>query len=127
MLISAWPVPEEHLDYDELVDVLAPVMKQDTVPTIQYMSAESYHWGVFSAPITTVAVFTINSRVSGTEAVRRIHLYIMEYTKSKGHRESGWNQNPTLPSGKLFILVAGWDCIEVLYFSMRTRRGDLIP
>ncbi|KAK0221918.1 hypothetical protein IW262DRAFT_1460193 [Armillaria fumosa] len=110
-IMIAWPDPEAALRSNEYNSVLRTVVRRNTLKKEYWMEADTYLWGVLSAPAVSFSVVKqrtgeskrlIESTASWSSSVRRC----------PGYRDHWFQSNILSEDGNEFIVMIGWDGIR---------------
>ncbi|KAK0464456.1 uncharacterized protein EV420DRAFT_1044198 [Desarmillaria tabescens] len=107
-IMIVWPDPEAALRTNDYNNALRMTVRRNTVRKEYWLEADTYLWGVLSAP--TVSFSVIKQRRSDSRRlVESTAAWSSSVRRCPGYRDHWFQSNILSEDGREFIVMIGWD------------------
>lgn len=107
----AWPDPEAALRSSDYSGVLRMAVARNTVKKEYWMEADTYLWGVLSAPVVSFSVVK-HRRGESRRLIESTALWSSSVRSCPGYRDHWFQSNILSEDGRELIVMIGWDGIR---------------
>ncbi|PBK74769.1 hypothetical protein ARMSODRAFT_950816 [Armillaria solidipes] len=110
-IMIAWPDPEAALRSNDYNSVLRMAVRRNTVKKEYWLEADTYLWGVLSAPAVSFSVVK-HRRGESRRLIESTAAWSSSVRRCPGYRDHWFQSNILSEDGKEFIVMIGWDGIR---------------
>ncbi|KAG7440866.1 uncharacterized protein BT62DRAFT_565184 [Guyanagaster necrorhizus] len=110
-IMIAWPDPDAALRTNDYNSVLRIAVRRNTIKKEYWLEADTYLWGVLSAPTVSFSVVK-RRRGESRRLIESTAVWSSDVRRCPGYRDHWFQSNILSEEGREFIVMIGWDGIR---------------